>query len=54
MSAGLVDRMIAGEYRARGLRVLSFKKDFRKLLDAEVVTDDLFWSDAEPPDLIVT
>lgn len=46
MSPGLVDRMIAGEYRARGLRVLSCEKDFRKLPDAEVVTDDPFLSEA--------
>ena len=40
MSPGLVDRMIAGEYRARGLRVLSCEKDFRRLPDAEVVAED--------------
>lgn len=38
--------MIAGEYQTRGLRVLSCEKDFRKLPDAEVVTDDPFWSEA--------
>ena len=38
MSPGLVDRMIAGDYRAQGLRVLACEKDFRRLPDAEVVS----------------
>lgn len=39
MSPGLVVRLIAGEYAARGLRVLSCEKDFRRLEGAEVVCD---------------
>lgn len=42
MSPGMVDRMIAGEYRSRGLRVLACEKDFRRLPDAEVVSEALF------------
>ena len=39
MSPGLIDRMIAGEYAACGLRVLSCEKDFRRLEGAEGVGD---------------
>ena len=39
MSPGMVDCMIAGEYRSRGFRVLACEKDFRRLEDAEVVSE---------------
>ena len=37
MSTGMVDCMIAGEYRGRGLRILACEKDFRRFPDAEVI-----------------
>lgn len=37
MSPGMVDCMIAGEYRGRGLRILACEKDFRRFPDAEVI-----------------
>ena len=37
MSSELVDRIIAGEYRALGFRVLSCEKDLRRLDGGEVV-----------------
>lgn len=39
MSPGMVDRMIAGEYRERGLRILACEKDFRRFAEAEVVAE---------------
>lgn len=39
MSPGMVDRMIAGEYRERGLRILACEKNFRRFAEAEVVAE---------------
>ncbi|MBQ6926548.1 MAG: hypothetical protein IJQ73_18085 [Kiritimatiellae bacterium] len=38
-SPGFVDRMLAGEYTAKGYRTLSCEKSFRKLDFAEVIKE---------------